>query len=304
MNGQEFLLVILSLASHAYGLGAAHPSSASSPSPYMAPKDFNYDGRIVGGEVTTILSYPFQVSVQHQGSHICGGSILAANIILTAAHCLEFPKAVKQYRIRAGSSSHSQGGQIMGIRRILIHEAYNLNDVNCDVALMLLSGNLSFSRQVRAIDLPRPGAQVPSRSKLFVSGWGLTSETGAISPTLNHVAVQLLDQGECAESYRYIADITPQMFCAGLPDGGKDSCQGDSGGPLISYVEASPSTAAIRPKQTANSSIITTATRPIQYGIVSFGVGCAQKGYPGVYAKVAALRSWIDAKMKLLTKSS
>ncbi|XP_061392499.1 trypsin delta-like [Musca vetustissima] len=242
--------------------------------------DIGYDGRIVGGEVTSILSYPFQVSVQHDSSHICGGSILAVNIILTAAHCIEYPEDVKGYRIRAGSNSHSRGGQLLTVRQIIIHEAYNLNELNCDVALIRLNERLTFSSRIRAIDLPQLGAAVPKNVDLFVSGWGLTSETGLIAPLLQHVAVRLMDQRVCEENYLYIANITPEMFCAGLPEGGKDSCQGDSGGPLLATI------------------------RPIQYGIVSFGVGCAQPGYPGVYVNVAALRPWIDRKIKEMTKLS
>lgn len=58
------------------------------------------------------------------------------------------------------------------------------------------------------------------------------------------------------------------MLCAGNARGGKDACQGDSGGPM--------------------------ATRDTLVGVVSWGVGCGRREFPGVYANVAYLREWIE----------
>ncbi|CAH2237274.1 jg11240 [Pararge aegeria aegeria] len=79
------------------------------------------------------------------------------------------------------------------------------------------------------------------------------------------VQVPTVSTEECNMSYGY---ISKRMICAGVPEGGKDSCQGDSGGPAV-------------------------GDGPIQLGIVSFGVGCARPGYPGVYSNVSSLRNWI-----------
>lgn len=266
--------------------------------------DFKYDGRIVGGQMTSIFRYPFQVSLQYHKAHICGASILKPNIILTAAHCIEDPEDVASFQVRAGSTTHMYGGQVVGVQRIIKHEAYNLSELDSDVALVLLSKNLTFSRRIRPIELPEYGSAIPENKPLFVSGWGLTSETGAVSHFLNHVAVGLMNGSICEESYHYVATITAQMFCAGLPEGGKDSCQGDSGGPLVIYVPTEASPLSLTPKARGGGQSWHPITKPIQYGIVSFGVGCAQKGYPGVYANVAALRPWIDEKIKQMTNSN
>lgn len=93
-------------------------------------------------------------------------------------------------------------------------------------------------------------------------------ENGPNDGFLRQVTVPIVDRKLCESAYKDINPITARMICAGLLiEGGKDSCQGDSGGPL-----------------TANGTL---------YGIVSWGLGCAQPHFPGVYSNVAELRSWI-----------
>jgi len=107
---------------------------------------------------------------------------------------------------------------------------------------------------------------------LVVSGWGRLSAEGEQPTVLHHVTVPFVSQKRCTDSYG--STITDNMLCAGnVKDGGVDSCQGDSGGPLT--------------WQDPNGKIKV-------MGVVSFGIGCGQKGYPGVYAKVTAQLDWIN----------
>ena len=93
-------------------------------------------------------------------------------------------------------------------------------------------------------------------------------ELGFNDGKLREVLVPIVDRKLCESAYKNINPITSRMICAGrFSEGGKDACQGDSGGPL-----------------TANGTL---------YGIVSWGLGCAQPYYPGVYTNVAELRPWI-----------
>lgn len=80
--------------------------------------------------------------------------------------------------------------------------------------------------------------------------------------------VPIVNQEKCATAYKNLAPITDRMICAGFDKGGKDACQGDSGGPLVS-----------------NNVLV---------GVVSWGYGCAQANYPGVYSRVASVRNWIS----------
>ncbi|XP_017492689.1 PREDICTED: trypsin-4-like [Rhagoletis zephyria] len=188
--------------------------------------------------------------------------------------------AVNAFKVRAGSSQHAYGGQLRTVQRIFRHEDYSSATYNHDVALLQLEQDLIYTQAVKPVQLAELNAVLSAQAKLYVSGWGLTSETGSVSSALNYVDVNLIYQETCMQNYKYVVPITTEMFCAGYRNGGKDACQGDSGGPLVAYYRGAAKL----------------------YGIVSWGVGCAQKEYPGVYAKVPALRPWIDEKLASIDK--
>ncbi|ALC40487.1 CG17571, partial [Drosophila busckii] len=221
------------------------------------------DGRIVGGTPTNIGDYPYQISLQRNGGHSCGGSIYNNKIIVTAAHCLQ-KVAASALRIRAGSSYWNSGGVLINVSGFKNHEGYNANTMVNDIAIIHLSSPLTYSSNIRPINLasssPNNGAVA------VVTGWGTTNNGGSIPDTLQEVFVDIISPDMCASSkYGYGSQIKATMICAAAS--GKDACQGDSGGPLA-----------------ANNVLV---------GVVSWGIGCAQPNYPGVYANVADLRSWV-----------
>ncbi|XP_039481531.1 trypsin beta [Drosophila santomea] len=222
------------------------------------------DGRIVGGSATTISSFPWQISLQRSGSHSCGGSIYSANIIVTAAHCLQSVSA-SSLKIRAGSSYWSSGGVVISVSSFKNHEGYNANTMVNDIAVIRLSSALSFSSTIKAISLA--SSNPANGAAASVSGWGTESSGSSSIPSqLRYVSVKIVSQSQCASStYGYGSQIKGSMICAYAS--GKDSCQGDSGGPLVSG--------------------------GVLVGVVSWGYGCAAANYPGVYADVAALRTWV-----------
>ncbi|KAH8299471.1 hypothetical protein KR044_001660, partial [Drosophila immigrans] len=225
------------------------------------------DGRIVGGTATTIGSFPWQISLQRNGGHSCGGSIYSAHIIVTAAHCLQSVSA-SSLQVRAGSSYWSSGGVVSKVSSFRNHEGYNANTMVNDIAVIRLSSSLAFSGNIRAIGLAssNPG----NGAAASVSGWGTQSSGSSSIPSqLQYVNVNIVSQSVCASSaYSYGSQIRSTMICAAAS--GKDACQGDSGGPLVSG--------------------------GVLVGVVSWGIGCAYSNYPGVYASVADLRSWVSVK--------
>lgn len=224
------------------------------------------DGRIVGGVATTIEAHPYQVSLSTKlGGHFCGGSLIGADIVVTAAHCLQSFKA-SSIRVRIGSTNNKQGGEIIKVSAAKYHPAYNPSTIENDVGILKLSTSIQESESVGYIELAEtiPATGTPA----VVTGWGTKCYSYCLIPptTLQAVDLEIVQREDCASSaYRYGEKIKESMVCAYALK--KDSCQGDSGGPLV-----------------VDRKLV---------GIVSWGYACAKKGYPGVYSNVAMLRSWI-----------
>ncbi|XP_063705120.1 trypsin-4-like [Culicoides brevitarsis] len=228
------------------------------------------DHRIVGGFQTAIQTFPYQVSLMRSGTHICGGSIISSKWVLTAAHCTNGYTA-NYFAVRVGSSNKMIGGAIVGIKTIIQHENFNRFTIDFDYALLELEHTLPRTKKIQSIALPKQGANLPDNVKLLVSGWGDTRSNTESKVILRAATVLHINHDICNGAYAEFGGITDQMICAGyLAQGGRDSCQGDSGGPLA-----------------GNGTL---------YGVVSWGYDCASPGYPGVYAKVSAIRTWIGAK--------
>lgn len=232
---------------------------------------------IVGGTNTTIEANPWQVSLQSSsGSHFCGGSVLTADWILTAQHCVAGGGTVG--RVMAGSTSRSGGAsttQTRTVSQIVRYPGYVDANLGKDVALLRLSSPLDLSgASVKAIPIvtaadaaagvTNPG--VVSR----VTGWGtLTSGGSTLPTTLQTVDVDVLSNSQAQSSYPQETITADQLAAARA---GKDSCQGDSGGPLT---------------------VVKDGVRVLA-GVVSWGYGCADARYPGMYARVSSFESWIN----------
>nr|AYN79048.1 cooconase 5 [Heliconius aoede] len=229
----------------------------------------SFDNKIVGGYSTTIENFPYQVRLILQKGNVyygCGGSIISPHYVLTAAHCLT---GISKVFIRTGSTRASSGGVQYTSTNFTRHPNYNERNVDYDVGLVSPSTPIQLDNRTKVVTLASRNSELKSGTPVLVTGWGSTSENGASSDTLMAVEVPTVSNDECRKKYR---SLTERMFCAGVPQGGKDSCQGDSGGPAV--IKSSR----------------------VQLGIVSFGVGCARRGYPGVYSKISnsGIRDWIQ----------
>ncbi|KAL5289359.1 zetaTry family protein [Megaselia abdita] len=239
---------------------------------------FGIGGRIVGGRNASIEEFPWQISLRRKTAdknpfkHSCGGSILNERIVLCAAHCV-VNRDPKQYVIVAGSSHKSGGdGVLVRVAKFVWHEAYDSKTKDNDVSLILLETPLPLNKHsivpmTLATENPAAGDVVT------ITGWGALKFFGSSPEILQAVNVPIVSNSECAQKYSP-SPILESMICAGSSVGGKDACQGDSGGPLV--------------------------ISNVQYGIVSWGNGCAKATHPGVYSSVAILRQWIDANIEKL----
>ncbi|MFG2649801.1 S1 family peptidase [Streptomyces sp. NPDC048436] len=237
---------------------------------------------IIGGTEVSNDAYPFMAAVMDKGSgspldrQFCGGSLVTADTIMTAAHCLVDdagkPVKPKKLQVAVGRTvlSASGQGQIRNVARggVVVHPRYLKGQEAYDVAFIQLSKPV---RGISPIALPTQGTDALIRpgQKATVAGWGNTdAELPSTPDRLRQVKVPILSHAECGTSYgEYNAKVN---FCAGVET--KDSCQGDSGGPIFRTV----------PGRRA----------PIQIGVVSYGEGCGAQGAPGVYTSVSSSKLW------------
>ncbi|XP_054737834.1 trypsin 3A1 [Anastrepha obliqua] len=254
----------------------SHPSNSFNATTASTNKQLSeLDGRIVGGNEAEIYQFPYQVSIQLDGVHRCGGAIYTSAIIISAAHCIELPDMPELYAVRAGSTEHEHGGAYLPVRRILIHPDFQASNViNNDISVLALAFPLPFNINIQPIPLATKADMTNVFGMLlFVSGWGATSEGSQVKATrLRYVAVQQFEQSDCKAKFASTVSVTERMLCAGAVGGGRDSCQGDSGGPLVGYLHG----------------------RVVLVGVVSFGVGCGRSNVPGIYTRVAAYKDWIE----------
>ena len=269
----------------------------------------NMLSKIVGGQETLQHQFPWQVGLTGPRSRrpFCGGSILTSRTVLTAAHCVRW-KEVGEVVVVAGDHDHQAGeGEVrQAVCGVRLHPAYNSLDNNHDLALLTLCQPLQWRMEVQPVCLPPPDLTPPGLSAT-VTGWGSLHSGGPQPDKLQAVNVTSIANTECdqvgtvllqytlslslslslsdiccntaplLQAYGGGGVITESMLCARAP--GRDACQGDSGGPLVLQSR--------EPR-----------AHFTQIGVVSWGQGCADHRYPGVYTRLADHLGFINNNLQ------
>lgn len=221
---------------------------------------------VVGGKPAPAGAYDFTASLQDGDFAFCGGSVIAPGWVLTAAHCVPDGSA-KGLSVVVGTVDNSNGsGQRLQVAEVLVHPQYDADASTHDAALLRLNGATSVAPI--ALATAADDALEAHGTPVTVTGWGDRTPVlgGGLLTTnrLQEVDLTVVSDDRCG------ADGPTAVCAEGFL---KDSCQGDSGGPLFGRV----------------------AGRPVQIGIVSYGLGCGVPEFPGVYSEVnnAEIRSFI-----------
>jgi len=267
----KVLSIVLVLAS-AIAINKAAPSPFDDDD-FGTPLDFwnKSESYIHGGTNAVLGEIPYQISLQLNNRHRCGGSIIAARWIITAAHCVPRNGNPAGLTILAGTVDRTNAdgtGQRVALEKIFNHPNYRSHLTGSDIALLKLTEAVKFGPNVKTIGIPP--ADHRATGKTHISGWGAT-ESGPTN-ILKKVILDLFSDEQCGRDW---ADrnvkIVPEMICGGDREGKKSGCFGDSGGPWVDL------------------------EKKIVIALVSFGPGsCPHKKYPNISTEVAYFSTWIQ----------
>jgi len=219
--------------------------------------------QIVNGRPAPTCAWPWQI---HLGG--CGATLISPEWVMSAAHCGSPRTAYAGLHNRSTTSD----GQTRNVVELFRHPGYASSPTRNDLLLLKVDPPFDFGDCVSSACLPT--ADVPVGSKCFITGWGTLSSGGSRPDILQEAVVDIKSNPECLEAYG-AGQITDDMLCANGDNNGQttDACQGDSGGPLVCEEDG---------KWTL-------------HGATSWGYGCADPRYPGVWARVNANMDWVDS---------
>jgi len=240
--------------------------------------------RIIQGWSAVNGQFPHQaflITSDNSGnSFVCGGSLISARWVVTAGHCLY---ELSQAQVHLGNVAYASSPIKITSRNVFVHPSYNPSTLNNDIALIDMGQSVPISANVSPIKILNSQSDLHTGKVAIVSGFGLTSDSGSVSQTLNYVNLTIISNTQCAQTYGNSVIISSTICGNGITSGAQGSCSGDSGGPLI-LREASGDTLV---------------------GIVSFGssAGCTAN-VPSGFVRPNLFTSWITSVSGITFPSS
>lgn len=213
---------------------------------------YNFRQLVVGGETVKRGAWPWLVAIYLKGvrgsSFNCGGILISAGTVVTAAHCLRLsdrtyqPHDVVLYLGRNNIVDPIDSDvKAAYVKQIIVHNDYMTNGTSydADIAIILLQERVQFTEFIRPICLWSGDDSVSGIEGQLgtVVGWGRDEVGNALTAEPKKITIPVVSEAEClrsSDTYRYIT--SQRTFCAGDRDG-TGPCNGDSGSGLAFKID-------------------------------------------------------------------
>jgi len=232
--------------------------------------------------------YPWQAAILRDAGHetvyVCGAALIDEKHVLTAAHCVD---GLNPYTltVRLGEWDVTQSSEFFShlevqVASVIEHQEFYKGNLQNDISILRLASHVDFNANPHISPVCLPNQYSDFRGQQCqVTGWGKDNfgSNGKFQSVLKEVTVPIQDHYGCQNTLRQTRlgrsfNLDPGMLCAGGEED-KDACKGDGGGPLVCKSRDGSYQLA---------------------GLVSWGIGCGQRGIPGVYVNVKNYLQWIE----------
>jgi trypsin len=287
------IATVLALLCADSGYARSQPSAPLSSSTSERSEDRHFSQWVINGHPADDGEYPAQAALFARVSRgyapICGATLVASRTVVTAAHCV-MESGVRtsptDLLIALGKRKLSEvtNADVYGVAAVDVHPGFTIATASNDVAMLTLAAPAQVGspniEPVRVVRGDEPALWAPGVIATIV-GWGDTNPGRASAPSdvLLEAKVPIRTDSACVTAYG-AAFVATTMFCVGGADpdnGSADACQGDSGGPLLAT--SGPAFALA--------------------GVISWGKGCNEEGFPGVYTRIGSnpLNAWVHERL-------
>merc|ERR1711962_129168 len=212
-------------------------SLGTPPPPF--PGDFKcgrtnvQQNRVVNGFDAKEGAWPWLGSLQNDGNHWCGSTLITPTWVLTASHCVSSIAGQEyKWKIKMGAHNHrdyESSVQYRKVKRVIMHPSYNPRSLFADHALIEVDKPFQLNSRVTLACLPKDGYRIPHGTQnCYIAGWGSTHHPGSPTHLLQQARMPVVEERKCRHQQ--------EAICVGF---GKSSdpnaCRGDSGGPMMCH---------------------------------------------------------------------
>uniref|UniRef100_A0A3B4C501 Peptidase S1 domain-containing protein n=1 Tax=Pygocentrus nattereri TaxID=42514 RepID=A0A3B4C501_PYGNA len=233
--------------------------------------DATYGEEIIHGRKAKKNSLQYMASVQVNGKHKCGGFLIDASYVLTAAHCDDRDNM----SVVLGAQDISRNNLVRYVVKSKHkHPSYKDPKTGNDIMLLKLSSSVKQGKFVKIVKIPSKDKPLKPKTKCQVAGWGKTEKQNSVNDLLV-TDVSTVSLKDCQKEWAIVKiKPPPNVLCAGGYGTKSGACQGDSGGPLVCSGTA--------------------------VGIVSFNFNgdCNYPNVPNVYTQISKFTTWIKKTIK------